>query len=118
MKHVPADRQRIIYKAKMLEDDRLLSFYITENDQTIHLLAKIQNSSEDTPKTSSNNATLNSAPTNPSDISQNNITNPQNMGAVTKVLPTTSQGIIIRTATTSNVDFDGIPNGLIGDLNV
>lgn len=35
---IPADRQRLISKAKLLVDDKLLSDYIEEDDQFVHLL--------------------------------------------------------------------------------
>jgi len=37
---VPADRQRLIYKAKLLSDDHPLSNYIKEDGETLHLVKK------------------------------------------------------------------------------
>jgi len=37
---VPTDRQRLIYKAKLLSDDQLLGLYIKEDGETLHLVKK------------------------------------------------------------------------------
>jgi len=37
---VPHDRQRLIYKAKLLVDEQPLSTYIKEDGETIHMVKK------------------------------------------------------------------------------
>jgi hypothetical protein len=37
---VPIDRQRLIYKAKLLSDDQALGYYIKEDGETLHLVKK------------------------------------------------------------------------------
>lgn len=37
---IPEDQQRLIYKAKLLKDDDLLSAYIKDDDETLHLIRK------------------------------------------------------------------------------
>lgn len=39
---VPLDRIRLIYQAHVLEDDKLLSDYIKEDGQVVHLMAKLE----------------------------------------------------------------------------
>ena len=37
---VPLDRLRLIYRARVLEEDKKISDYITEDDHIVHLMAK------------------------------------------------------------------------------
>jgi hypothetical protein len=37
--NVPADRQRLIFKSRLLKDDQKLSDHITKDDETVHLMA-------------------------------------------------------------------------------
>ena len=37
---VPVDRQRLIYKAKLLQDGQTLSQYVKEDGETLHLVKK------------------------------------------------------------------------------
>jgi len=36
---VPIDRMRLIYKARVLEDDKKLSEYVKQDDEVVHLMA-------------------------------------------------------------------------------
>jgi len=42
MASVPADKQRLVYGGQQVNDDKLLSDYITEDDKVIHLIAKTE----------------------------------------------------------------------------
>ena len=41
--NVPKDRQRLVYMAKLLKDEDSLSKYITEDDNTVHMMANLAN---------------------------------------------------------------------------
>ncbi|KRX05327.1 hypothetical protein PPERSA_00628 [Pseudocohnilembus persalinus] len=43
---VPVDRQRLVYLGKLLQDERALNDYVEEDGVVIHLMAKMQNTSQ------------------------------------------------------------------------
>ena len=38
--HIPLDDQRLLFNGKQLEDDKTLSYYNIQNDNTLHLLSR------------------------------------------------------------------------------
>ena len=47
---IPANQQRLIYKAKLLKDEDKLTDYVNEDGETLHLIKKPPTAAEPTPQ--------------------------------------------------------------------
>jgi Ubiquitin family. len=108
---VPYDRQRLIYQAKMLNDDQALDSIIKEDGQTIHLLAKVQQSQTEP---QAQNTTQQSQP-QPHPNTQTFQTQQTSQNPNPNINPSVIFGA---SGLPGNLNINNLLSGLMGGLNV